>query len=424
MRSLADTRSVITDLLSTEAVSDPHRVHGALREHAPVVWLPEHRAWFIGRHAGVHAAFRDPRLSSDRLTPLEARLDAHDRSVLGDTFDLLRGWMVFHDPPQHERLRGPVRRAFTPRAVDALRPHVAEVVDQCLDEMADDAAAVGSTDLVSRLAFPLPAIVIAELLGVPPGDRDEFKTWSAQLAAIVFGTADRSSQADRAAAGTARFVEYFTDLIAHYERRPADNLISALIAARDVADPPLAATELVGACTLLLFGGHETTTNLIGNAGRALADHPDQRRWLSEHPDGIAGAVEELHRYDGSSKVMVRIVGDTHVRDDARLEAGQTVFLGLSAAGRDPRVFDEPDTLRLDRPDAHRHLGFGHGLHFCLGAPLARLETQVAIEGLVRRFDTFELAVPHEQLEYGATILGHGLAALPLALPEPRPRRR
>jgi cytochrome P450 len=412
--SITDTRSVITDLLSPAAVADPHTVHGALREHAPVTWLPEHHAWFIGRHHDVHAAFRDLRLSSDRLTPLEARLDPAARAVLGETFELLRGWMVFHDPPHHERLRDPVRRAFTPRTVDALRPHVEQVVDACLDQMEHDLDASGRTDVVDRLAFPIPAIVIAELLGVPPADRDEFKTWSTQLAAVVFGTSDRSSQASRAAAGTAKFVEYFTELIAHYERNPADNLITALIEARETADPPLAATELVGACTLLLFGGHETTTNFIGNATRSLIDHPDQLRWLTEHPEAVPGAVEELHRYDGSSKIMVRIVGEAHERSGVEMQAGQTVFLGLSAAGRDPRVFVDPDRLRLERPDAHRHLGFGHGLHFCLGAPLARLETQIAVGRMVARFGVLELALSPDELQYGATILGHGLSALPV----------
>ncbi len=405
---------MITDLLAPRAVADAHGVYHELREHAPITWLPEHHAWFVARYDGVHAAFRDLRLSSDRLTPLEARLDPDARAILADTFDLLRGWMVFHDPPHHERLRGPVRRAFTPRAVEALRPHVVEVVDECLDDMAADIAEHDRTDLITRLAFPLPAIVIAELLGVPVADRDEFKTWSTQLAAIVFGTSDRSSQAERAAAGTARFAEYFTGLIEHYERHPADNLISALIAARDTAEPPLSATELVGACTLLLFGGHETTTNLIGNATRALVEHPDQLRWLGANPDAIGGAVEELHRFDGTTKLMVRIVGEGHEREGVEFEPGQTVFLGTASANRDPRAFDRPDELHLDRPDAHKHLGFGYGLHFCLGAPLARLETQIAIGRLVGRFADLELAVGPDELRYGATILGRALDELPV----------
>jgi cytochrome P450 len=406
---------MITDLLSAAAVADPHTVYRGLREHAPVTWLPEHRAWFVATYDGVHDAFRDLRLSSDRLTPLEARLDGRSRDLLGSTFELLRGWMVFHDPPHHERLKAPVRRAFTPRAVETLRPHVTDLVDDCLATMQERMADGVPVDLVRELAFPLPAIVIAELLGVPPSDRDEFKTWSAQLATIVFGASDRADQAAQAAAGTARFVEYFTGLIEHYERRPGDNLISELLAARDLASPVLTASELVGACTLLLFGGHETTTNLIGNATRTLLDHPDQFARLRDDPGLVANAVEELHRFDGSSKVMVRIVDEPHDRHGCSFERGQTVFLGIAAANRDPAAFEDPDTLRLDRADAHRHLGFGYGLHFCLGAPLARLETQIAIGRLVARFPDLQLAVDPSELRYGATILGRGLVELPVA---------
>jgi cytochrome P450 len=415
---------IITDLLSADAVDDPHRVYRQLREVGPISWLPEHRAWFIATHHGVHSAFRDLRLSSDRLTPLQSRLDPSTRTLLGPTFELLEGWMVFHDPPHHERMRAPVRRAFTPRAVEQLRPHIAAVVDDCLDAMAERLRNGDPVDLIHELAFPLPAIVIAEMLGVPPSDRNEFRTWSTQLAAIVFGTANRAEQAATAAQGTARFVEYFTALIAEYERSPSDNLISSLIEARRLAEPPLSACELVGACTLLLFGGHETTTNLIGNAVRALLDHPDQAQWLRDHPDAIANSVEELHRFDGSSKVMVRIVAEAHERQGRSFEPGQTVFLGISAANRDPAVFDDPDRLRLDRVDAFRHLGFGYGLHFCLGAPLARLETQIAVGELVRRFPDLQLAVAPDELRYGATILGRGLTQLPVTVGRSRRANR
>jgi cytochrome P450 len=410
---------VITDLLSPEAVAEPHRVFAALREHGPVVWLPQHRAWFLATYDEVHAGFRDQRLSSDRLTPLERRLSPDKRAVLGETFELLRGWMVFHDPPHHERLKAPVRRAFTPRAVEALRPFVTDLVEGCLDQLADRLLAGEVADVDELLAFPVPAIVIAELLGVPAGDRERFKTWSAQLAQVVFGASTNPRQAETAAEGTRAFAEYFTWLVARYEREPADNLISALIAARHEADPPLGAMELVGALTLLLFGGHETTTNLIGNATVALCRHPDQLRWLHHHPDQIAGAVEELHRYDGSSKTMVRVVAESHDRAGVRVEAGQTVFLGIASANRDPAAFSRPDDLVLDRPDAHRHLGFGYGLHFCLGAPLARLELQIALGGLARRFPGLAVAVASEDLRYGATILGRGLQSVPVRLDAP-----
>jgi cytochrome P450 len=404
-----------TDLLSDRAIQDSYGVYADLRARGPVVWLPEHHAWFLSTYEAVHDAFRDQtNLTADRLTPLEARLDPDATSILGDTFDLLRGWMVFHDPPHHERLKGPVRRAFTPKAVENLRPHIEEVVDRCLDEIAAQIAATGQADIVSCLAFPLPAIVIAELLGVPAEDRDEFKTWSHQLAAIVFGTSNKATQAATAAAGTARFVAYFTDLISHFEKSPSDNLISALIQARDLADPPLSATELVGACTLLLFGGHETTTNLIANGTRSLLDHPEQQAWLVQHPESIAQAIEELHRFDGPTKVMVRIAATTHERHGVEITAGQTVFLGVGSANRDPLRFEDPESLHLARPDAMQHLGFGYGLHFCLGAPLARLEGQIALGRLMQRFPDLHYAVDPAEIRYSGAILGRSPLSVPV----------
>jgi cytochrome P450 len=406
---------MITDLMSAEAVRDPHTAARLLREHAPVVWLPEHRAWFVATFADVLAGFHHPGLSSDRLSPMEARLPEASRAALGPTLDLLRGWMVFHDPPHHERLKDPVRRAFTPRTIEALRPFVTDVVDRCVEQVLDRARDGDLVDLIAELAFPLPAIVIAELLGVPASDRDAFKTWSSELATIVFGASTRAPRTQQAALGTAHFTEYFTELIRHYEQHPADNLICALLAARHTADPPLQATELVGACTLLLFGGHETTTSLLGNSMVSLFTHPDQRAWLAAHPEAIVGAAEELHRFDGSSKVMVRVAADTVELGGATIEPGSSVFLGLAAANRDPAAFERPDELWLARPDAARHLGYGHGLHFCLGAPLARLETQVALTAFAERLGPLQLAIDPQELPWGATILGRGLQRLPVA---------
>jgi cytochrome P450 len=287
-----------------------------------------------------------------------------------------------------------------------------------VDELLDTMDHKGECDLVAELAFPLPAIVIAELLGVPAEDRERFKTWSTMLAAIVFGGSNRPDQAEIAAAGSAQFADYFGWLIKKYTDEPADNLVSALIAVtREDARSGMSGltpSELVGALTLLLFGGHETTTNLIGNSSLALLRHPDELDWLRAHPEAIGQAVEELHRYDGPTKLMVRNVAVAHERGGRRLEPGQTVFLGVGAANRDPAMFPDPDVLRLQRPDSHKHLGFGYGIHFCLGAPLARLEGQIAIQALVRRFPHLSLAT--DQLDYGATILGRGLRALPVRL--------
>lgn len=400
------------DLLDPRIVRDPHATFASLRSHGRPVWLERHRAWMIPDHAGVNEGFRDLRLSSDRLTPMERRLSEANRETLGATIELLRGWMVFHDPPDHTRLREPLRRAFTPARLAGLRPRVEAIVDQLLDEMSagDDA------DLVRDFSFPLPAIVIAELLGVPAEDRDDFKHWSDQLSAIVFGSPDRAGRAAVAAAGSERFAGYFGELINRYRAHPEDNLVSALIEVTE-DDPEgagLASDELIGACTMLLFGGHETTTTLVTNSLRSLMAHPDERRRLVAEPGLIGQAIEELHRFDGSTKVMVRVVGEPHERGGERFDAGQTVFLGVMAANRDPSVFVEPDRLDLTRANARGHLGFGYGIHFCLGAALARLEAEVAIGAVVRRFP--EMSHDPAQVVFPETLLSRSVTSLPVSL--------
>lgn len=400
------------DLLAPQAVTDPHATFTALRELGPIVWMTRHRAWLFTTHEAVRLGFHDQRLSSDRLTPLEDRLDEATRTAMGQTFELLRGWMVFHDEPEHTRLRDPLRRTFTPSRVADLRPRIEEIVDELLD----DFSGIEDPDLVRDFAFPLPAIVIAELLGVPAEDRDEFKHWSDQLAAIVFGTSNRDAGAKRAAAGSAKFSDYFAGLIERYSAEPTDNLISALIAVTDDdPDAGLAPSELVGALTLLLFGGHETTTNLISDSMHSLLTHSDQHGWIIEHPEQLPAALEELHRFDGSTKLMVRVVGETHEREGVELESGQTVFLGVLGANRDPAVFDGPDELRLDRSNARSHLGYGYGGHFCLGAALARLETEVAVGRLIERFPGIALRAGSE-VTWGDVLLGRGPTGLPVTI--------
>lgn len=403
------------DLLSTEAVDDPHAVFAELRELGPIVWSTRHRAWITTTFEATRLAFHDTRLSSDRLTPLEVRLSDDEREAMGQTFELLRGWMVFHDPPDHERLREPLRRAFTPARVTDLRPRIEAIVDELLvdvERQIADAGPDGSVDLVEQFAFPLPAIVIAELLGVPAEDRDEFKHWSDELAAIVFGTSDRKRGVERAAAGSAKFASYFRGLIERYRAEPDDNLISALIAVtNDDPDVGLTPEELVGALTLLLFGGHETTTNLISNSFHSLITNPDQLAAVRSTPnDERAGMWEELHRFDGSTKVMVRIVGDDHERDGAQMQVGQTVLLGVLGANHDPATFEHPDVLDVSRDNARQHVGFGSGRHFCLGAALARLEADIALNALVDRLDV----EPAAAAEWSPVLLGRGVRTLPI----------
>ena len=398
-----------TDLLAPAAVADPYGAFRRLREHQPVVWSDRHRAWLLTSYDEVISASRDERMSSDRLTPLEGRSSERRREVLARTFEVLRGWMVFHDEPDHTRLREPVKRAFTPRTVAGLR----EAVERVTTELLDDVAEAGTCDFKAAVAFPLPAIVIAELLGVPPADRQRFRTWSAKLAAIVFGASDDPDQDRAAAEGSAEFADYFGKLIAEREREPADDLISALVASRDRGDG-LTSEELVGACTLLLFAGHETTANLIANGVLSLLRSPDELARLRADRTLLPNAVEELLRFEPPQKVMVRNVRETHERSGQVLQRGDAAFLAVAGANRDPAEFPDPDRLDLARPTARNHLTFGFGAHFCLGAALARLEGQVALGALLERFDRIELAVDEREPTWEPMILNRSLATLPL----------
>lgn len=425
------------DLLTPEALADPYAVFGRLRDQGPVVWSETHHAWVITRYQGVREAFGDSSLlSSDRITPYWRRLGPERAAKLGTTFELLRGWMVFHDDPDHSVLRDPVRRAFTPRQLARLGPKIEAIAAELLDGL--DGA--GEGDFKAAFAFPLPALVIAELMGVEGRDRDRFKDWSAKLSAIVFGESDNPERDERAAEGAAEFVEYFSWLIRQRRDRPGDDLVSALLAgigdrsdgtagpgdgaengpedgAQDGAQP-LSDLRLVGACTLLLFAGHETTTNLLTNSALSLMENPEQRRLWCDRPELTDGAVEELLRYDGPVKVMVRSVREDHEREGVQMRRGETVYLAVAGAQRDPNAWDRPSELVLDRPvdRARPGLAFGQGAHFCLGASLARLETRIAVPAMLERFPRMRLTVEVDELSWEPQILGRTVAKLPVAV--------
>jgi cytochrome P450 len=285
-------------------------------------------------------------------------------------------------------------------------------IEAIVGELLDDVARRGRCDLIERFAFPLPAIVIAELLGVPPGDRERFKRWSQKLAALVFGAVERQDRHGLAGEGAAEFSQYFADLIRLREKEPGDDLISALVQSRDEAGSPTPG-ELVGACTLLLFAGHETTASLIANGVAALFEQPDQLERLRADPALTASAVEEFLRFEGPTRIMVRHASETHERGGHTLERGDRVYLGIAGANRDPAVFDAPDALDVSR-QPNPHLGFGYGLHFCLGAALARLESRIAIAALIERFP--ELVLASDTLSWHTTIVGRAVATLPVAV--------
>jgi cytochrome P450 len=386
------------EYLGAEYFQDPYAVHARLRAQRPVtpVVMPGGMpAWMITGYAEARAALADPRLSKHmpgwRPEPdsIFAALDLH---------------MLNSDPPDHARLRRLVNKAFTPRRVEQLRPRIAAIATGLLDAMADRS----EVDLLASFAFPLPITVICELLGVPAVDRDDFRTWSATV------VSDTSAPEVFQAHATA-MLSYFTALLAAKRREPCDDLLSALIAARDEGDR-LSENELMSMAFLLLVAGHETTVNLIASGMLALLLHPVELARLRADPALIGGAVEELLRYvNPVNNATFRCAAEPVEIAGVRISGGDPVLVALSGADRDPSRFADPDRLDLGR-DSPGHLAFGHGIHYCLGAPLARLEAEIAFSGLLARFGALRLAVPPGSLRWRPSTLIHGLEALPVRL--------
>jgi cytochrome P450 len=371
------------DLACHESVHDPSGYFGDFRDGGAIQWSDAQRGWAVIGHAAVTGAFRETAtLSADRIGALE-RVAAQRPEGFGAVVDLLRGWMIFRDPPAHTRLREPVRAAFTPRRVADLELVVSSIVDELLDTLA---ASSGTVDLSVGYARPIPALVIAALLGVKADERHRFQAWSDELAAIVFSTNAGSVATDTTVHAAEEFTKFFGDLVARERDSPTGGIITAIA---QIDDSDLGDAELVGLCTLLLFAGHETTTTLLGNAIAVLCESPDVCERLRGDPALWPSAVEEFMRMQGSARTMVRKVAIDHEREGVQLRARDNVFLSIAAANHDPAVFAEPQVLDLAR-DPNPHLGFGWGLHHCLGASLARMEARIALARLVERFRRFE----------------------------------
>ncbi|MCB0989637.1 MAG: cytochrome P450, partial [Acidimicrobiales bacterium] len=327
-------------------------------------------------------AFRDRRLSTERMDAFRSRLPEHRAQVLAKAIDLLDGWMLFHEPPTHTRLRNPLSRSFTPKAVSTLTRQVEEIVDRQLAAVQAEAGD-GATDLVHSFTHPIPAAVIAELFGVPEDQRHWLPAWSEKFGAVVFGAVNRPDYEQAAAEAGEELEREIGGLIERYRAEPQNNLLSLLL--ENEGDQGLDFTEILGACSLLLFAGHDTTTSFLGSSLITLMNNPEAARRIAEGDVDLSVAIEELLRLDAPAKAMMRMVAERHERGGHVLDEGQAVFMGIIGANRDPRVFDRPDEVVLGR-SPNPHLTFGYGHHFCLGASLARLEARVALPAILRRF--------------------------------------
>lgn len=378
---------------------------GRIHQRVAVQFGRGHGVWFVFRHDQCVAISRDHEHWTMEPQPGQYEIDPETRERLPRTIGLLNS-----DPPEHTRLRSLVAEAFTPRTVERLAPRIREIAEELLDTVPPD----GRFDLVETFSHPLPVIVIAEILGVPSSDRAKFKQWSDEA---IIAIETRGGGQGRFPLGGRAFSElrrYFTALIEARRREPRDDLISALVRA-EVEGSRLTEDELIHLLILLLVAGNETTRDLIGNTVLAMLEHPEQLTLLRDDPSLAPNAIEEVLRYSAPAQYMSRRAKAPTVVGEAHIEAGEEAVLWFGAANRDEAVFPGADAFDIRRPNANRHLTFGIGTHFCLGAPLARLEGAIAIEALLTRFASIRRA-DNAPLPRMPSLQHRGVRSLPLAV--------
>jgi cytochrome P450 len=388
--------------------ADPYPLYRRMREEEPTYRSPLGFHVFT-RYDDCLTVLRHPQMSSDGRNAAGVAAFLEQQPAARKMAEAMEGKRPFLllDPPDHTRLRGLVSKAFTPRTVEGLRARIQQVVD----DLIDDVQPKGAMEVVEDLAYPLPVVIICEMLGVPPSDHERFKGWSRDLARGLDPDFVQPVDAlERRFETVLAFHEYFRELIARRRSDPGDDVLTALVHAEEQGDT-LTEDEVLGTCTLLLVAGHETTVNLIGNGVLALLRHRDQLEKLWADRALIKSAVEEILRFDPPVQFDARVAMTEIDVGGVTLEPGEQPLLILAAANRDPQQFDAPDTLDITRAD-NRHLSFGHGLHFCLGAPLARLEGQLALGTLVGRLPLMELAA--DEPVYKENLILRGLASLPV----------
>jgi cytochrome P450 len=398
----------LTNLHLPEVRVDPYLFYTRLRSEDPVHWDETLGFWVLTRYADISAVYGDPRFSrAQGLRRGYERLSREEQAIAEPVYRTFSKTMFYADPPYHTHLRGLVNTAFTPQAVERMRPRIEQVVDELLDAVQPD----GGMDVIRQFAHPLPILVISSMLGLPPEERGRFKAWSDDLFAILGSVPHAPDLMQRAADSLAELTAYLSELSRARRRQPAADLLTALIGAVDTGER-LTEEELVANVTILLSAGHETTSNLIGNGLLALLRHPDQMDRLRLQPALMASAVEEMMRYDNPVQIAYRSAAEDVQIGGKVIRAGQLVNSVLAAGNRDPEHYSEPDRFDISR-DEGRHLGFGLGIHFCIGAPLVRLESQIAFDAILRRFPELRLAT--DVLEWQEHPIFRGVKQLPVA---------
>ena len=393
------------ELFCKSRLADPYPLYHRLRAEDPVHFSDTLQTWMLTSYDDVAAATGDARLSSDRMQFYLNPISAESRPKLASLCEYMSRWMSMKDPPDHTRLRGLVNKAFTSRSADEMIPRIREISQNLIADLDDG----GRADLIGQFAYPLPATVICEMLGIPSDEQTQFRQWSSDIVAFSAGSGLLLEEVSTSAQESQlALVKYCRRIIDRRRRQPQDDLISRLLSVEQEGTQ-LNELELYAMCVQLFVAGHETTTNLIGNGMLALLQRPQDFEHLRTHPELLESAVEEFLRYDSPVQRAGRIGHEDLEIRGRRIEKGQSVMLMYGAANRDPDQFADPDRLILSR-QPNRHLAFGRGPHFCVGAPLARLEAQIAFETIFSRL--MEIRLSDREPRWRPSMAMRGLESL------------
>jgi cytochrome P450 len=402
----SDVISVSDDLLDPVLLEDPFPYYRELRETRPVHWNERWRGWIVSKYEDVYAGLHDPRMRADTITPyFQTRMSPEDRKRFELTYEVLNSWPVFVDPPKHTRLRKIFSRSFTPKTVQTMRGIVQQFVEEFLGGWQDKR----EVDLISDFAYLVPANVIATIIGAPREDLGRFHSWSWELNELLHGGVGTPQRMERAQQSIIEFKAYLQELYNERLKQPRDDMMSWLMEVQR-ADCALTPDDVLYSCMLILNAGHETTQIMIGNTVAALLQSGQWRRLCNE-PQFVKTAIEECLRFNGPMKGTMRVAAENLVIGGFDVKQGERVMLLMASANRDPAQFTNPDLLDIAR-NPNPHLAFGHGIHFCLGAPLARLEVEIGLNEMTKRFPDIELVGP---MKYEPRILSRAIES-PLTL--------
>jgi len=409
--SMTSTTQVIDWMPEDPAtLADPYVIFARMRDEDPCHWSPRLKSWVLTRYDDVKRVCLDKeRISSDRLRPFFSSMPSTEAARIGDIMRYLSLWMVFKDPPEHTRLRRLTGRVFSARTMQAMRPQVQQISNWLLDAL-DGREQI---DMLADYAGPLPCLVIMAMLGVPRDSLADLKRMSDEIALFIGSSRNSPEKYGTAEAATQEMAAFFRALIAQRRAQPGADALSELVHLRDDDGDRFSDDELVAVCILMLFAGHETTTNHIANGMQSLMQFPGEMQRLRADPGLAAAAVEELLRHEGPSGALVRIVAEGHELHGKKLQPGQRIFVMINGANRDPRAYPEPDRLDLTR-DGVPHLAFGFGMHICLGFPLARTEGTVAFPALLAHYSHIEPA--GLKPEWINSLVFRGMKTLPVAV--------